>query len=65
MKLNAKKRQELRTSQFAVTGRRYPIPDEAHARLALAMVSKWGSSSEKAMVRAAVARKFPGITQGK
>ena len=39
----------------------YPIPDESHARNALARVSQHGSSAEKATVRAKVAAKFPGI----
>jgi len=39
----------------------YPINDQEHARLALAMVSKHGSSSDQAAVRAAVHRRYPGI----
>lgn len=41
--------------------RRYPINDTAHARNALARVSQFGSAAEKAKVRAAVHRKYPGI----
>ena len=43
----------------------YPIPDESHGRNALARVSQFGTSEEKAMVRAKVAKKFPNIKQRK
>ena len=69
--LSAKKRQSLKSSQFALPGKgegksgkgsgSYPIPDASHARNALARVAQHGSSAEKAQVRAAVKRKFPGI----
>ena len=36
---------------------------KSHARMALAMVAKHGTPEEKKKVRAAVARKFPGIKQ--
>jgi hypothetical protein len=42
----------------------YPIPDENHARLALAMVAKHGDDATKKRVRAAVAKKYPHIKQG-
>ena len=70
-KLSYKERQGLSTSQFALPGKgsgpegkqggSYPIPDESHARNALARVSQHGSEAEKAKVRAAVRKKFPGI----
>lgn len=61
-KLTAKKRNSLKKSQFAEPGKRaYPINDLAHARNALARVSQFGSPAEKAKVRAAVHKKFPGI----
>lgn len=41
--------------------RRYPIHDMAHARNALARVSQFGSSSEKAAVRSAVHSKYPSL----
>ena len=44
---------------------RYPIPDLAHARNALARVAQHGTPSEKARVRAAVRRKFPSIGRRK
>ncbi len=60
-------RKKMPTSSFALPGKReggkggYPIPDASHARNALSRVSQFGSSSEKARVRAAVHSKFPGI----
>lgn len=69
--LSSKKRQALPSKSFALPGKgegpkgkgagSYPIPDESHARNALARVSQHGSSAEKATVRAKVAAKFPGI----
>jgi hypothetical protein len=62
-KLNAKKRNALPTSDFAEPSERaYPIHDESHARNALARVSQFGSAKEKAQVRAAVRRKYPGMS---
>lgn len=71
--LTAKKRKRLKRSQFAVpkgkgsnpSQNSYPIPDEAHARNALARVSQFGTPEEQRMVKAAVKRKFPNIGQGK
>ena len=69
--LSAKERRALPDSDFALPGKgkgpqgkqagSYPIPDKEHARMALAMVAKHGTAEEKAKVRAAVERKFPGI----
>lgn len=69
--LSAKERQSLPKSDFALPGKgegpkgagsgSYPIPDANHARNALARVAQHGSPAEKAKVRAAVHRKFPGI----
>ena len=71
--LSAKERRDLPDSDFALPGKgegpegkqagSYPIPDEEHARMALAMVAKHGTPEEKAKVRAAVKRKFPDIKQ--
>jgi hypothetical protein len=61
-KLTAKKRNALKTSSFAEPGeRKYPIQDASHARNALARVSQHGTPAEKAKVRAAVKRRYPGI----
>jgi hypothetical protein len=71
--LSAADRKALPSKSFALPGKgkgpegkgagSYPIPDASHARNALARVSQHGSSSEKARVRSAVHRKFPGIGQ--
>lgn len=70
-RLTAKERRAIPRKDFALPGRgegpegkgsgSYPIPDKSHARAALSMVSRHGSSEEKAKVRSAVHRKFPGI----
>jgi hypothetical protein len=66
--LSSKRRQSLKSSQFALPGKgegkggkgsgSYPIPDESHARNALARSS---GKPAAATVRAKVAAKFPGI----
>ena len=73
-KLSYKERQKLPTGDFALPGKgsgpegkqggSYPIPDESHARNALARVSQHGSEAEKAKVRRAVAAKYPNIKIG-
>ena len=61
-KLSYQERKHLKSSNFVFPGeRKYPIEDEAHGRNALARVSQHGSPAEKAKVRAAVHRKYPGI----
>ena len=62
--LTAKARKKIKPSNFALPGRRYPIQDPSHARNALARVSQHGSPAEKAKVKAAVRRKYPGIAVG-
>ena len=72
--LSGKQRKRLKPSQFALPGKgegpagkgagSYPIPDESHARNALARVAQHGTPQEKKQVRAAVARKFPNIGKG-
>lgn len=68
-KLTSSARKSLPKSDFALPGKRsasggkggYPIPDKNHARNALARVSEFGSSKQKAEVRAKVHAKYPGI----
>lgn len=49
-------------SEFALPDKKkYPIPDEAHGRNALARASQFASKSEQGTIREAVHRKFPGI----
>lgn len=62
MKLSYEERKELPKKDFVFKkSRSYPIEDKAHARNALARVSQFGSSEEKAKVRSAVERKYPSI----
>lgn len=64
-KLTAKKRKKMKSSSFALPGRRaYPINDLAHARNALARVAQHGTPAERKKVQAAVKRKFPSIKVG-
>lgn len=73
--LTAKARQSMPKSDFALPGKgegpkgagsgSYPIPNASHARNALARVAQHGTPEEKAKVRAAVHRKFPGIGEAK
>lgn len=60
-KLTTKERKALPKKDFAVAGRKYPVPDANHARNALARVAQHGSPKEKAEVKAKVHKKFPGI----
>lgn len=59
--LSTAKRKKLPTGDFALPGHRYPIPDAAHARNALARVAQHGTPAEQAKVRVAVRRKFKSI----
>ena len=62
--LTALGRKRIKEKNFALPGGRYPIHDRSHARNALARVAQHGTPAEKAKVRAAVARKYPGIGAG-
>lgn len=60
--LTTAKRAKLKKQSFALPKERaYPIHDAAHARNALARVAQHGTPEEQKTVRAAVARKYPGI----
>lgn len=66
MMITQKQKNSLPKSDFAIPERRaYPIPDEAHARNALSRVAVNGTPTEKARVRAAVAKRFPNIGIGR
>jgi hypothetical protein len=70
-RLTSGARKSLPSKDFALPGKgkgpsgkgagSYPVPDASHARNALTRVSQFGSSAEKAKVRAKVRAKFPGI----
>ena len=63
---STKNRKKLSKKSFALPGKRkYPIPDKAHARNALARVSQSGTSEEKKKVRAAVVKRFPSLGKKK
>lgn len=62
-KLTSKRRNALPAKSFAGPDRSYPVEDASHARNALARVSQHGTEALKEKVRAAVKRKFPGISQ--
>jgi hypothetical protein len=64
MKLTAKARKKIKTSSFALPGRRYPIEDRSHAQNAKARVSQFGTPAEKAKVNAAVKRRY-GFKKGR
>lgn len=65
-KLSAKKRNKMKSKTFALPGKRkYPIPDKAHARNALARVAQHGTPAEKKAVRAKVTKKFPSLKKSK
>jgi hypothetical protein len=60
--LSTKDRKKLGKKSFALPGKRkYPIPDKAHARNALARVAQFGTPTERKKVRAAVKKRFPSI----
>lgn len=61
MKLTTAARKKIKSSNFALPGRRYPVEDENHARNALARVSQYGTPEEKTTVRRKVRAKYPGI----
>jgi hypothetical protein len=66
-KLNAAQRKRIPKGEFAVPSKApgsgsYPIPDKAHARDALARSS---GKPVAGVVRAKVAKRFPGIKQSK
>lgn len=68
-KLTAKARNGLRSSTFAVPGRRaFPIPDKAHAHAALSLIGHAHSATEKTAIRkkahAMLARARGGVVKG-
>lgn len=60
-RLSSADRSALPTQDFAGPGRSYPVPDESHARNALARVSQYGYPELKQKIRDKVRRKFPSI----
>jgi hypothetical protein len=64
-RLSGKARKALPAKDFALGKGHYPIEDASHARNALSRVSQFGTPEEKAKVRSAVHRKYPGIGRKK
>lgn len=61
-RLTTRGRKRMKASTFALPKqRKYPLPDAAHARNALARVAQFGSPSEKATVRRKVKARFPKV----
>jgi hypothetical protein len=59
---STKTRKKLGKKMFALPAKRkYPIPDKAHARNALARVAQNGTPAEQKKVGAAVKKRFPSI----
>jgi hypothetical protein len=59
---NSANREELDDADFALPDeRKYPIPDETHARNALSRVAQHGTPQEQRTVRAAVERRYPDL----
>ena len=64
--ISTKDRKKLGKKSFALPGKRkYPIPDKAHARNALARVAQNGTPAEQKKVKAAVKKRFPSIGKKK
>ena len=64
--LSTKDRKKLSKKSFALPGKRkYPIPDKAHARNALARVAQHGTPGEQKKVKAAVRKRFPSLGKKK
>lgn len=64
-RLTAEQRKRLSDRLYALQGRRYPIPDVEHARLALELGSKYATPEEYAQIQKAVAKRYPGIKQSR
>lgn len=61
-KMTAKRRRGLARSSFGLPSKRkYPLDTSGRARNALARVAQHGTAREKATVRRAVKRRYPGI----
>ena len=59
---STKERKKLSKKSFALPGKRkYPIPDKAHARNALARVAQHGTPAEQKKVEAAVKKRYPSL----
>jgi len=64
-KLTTRGRKQIKAENFALPGRRYPLPDIQHARNALSRVAQHGTPEEKRKVRAKVYKKYPSLKKKK
>jgi len=60
-KLTTRGRKQIKTENFALPGRRYPIQNKSHAANALSRVAQHGTPEEKRKVRAKVYKKYPSL----
>src|SRR5690349_19371197 len=59
---STKERKKLSKKSFALPGKRkYPIPDKAHARNALARVAQHGTPAAQTQAEAAVRKRYPSL----
>jgi hypothetical protein len=62
-RLSAKGRKRMKKKQFVYPKTRsYPIHDKAHARAALAFSKRKNTKGSHAKVKAAVCKKYPGMS---
>jgi hypothetical protein len=62
-KLTAKGRKRLKKKSFVYPkSRSYPIHDKKHARAALSMSARKNTKGSHAKVKAAVCKKYPGMS---
>lgn len=59
-KLTTEARKKIPGDEFALPGRRYPIPDKSHAQNARARVEQFGTPEEKKRVFSKTAKFFRG-----
>jgi hypothetical protein len=59
-RLTSRGRKRMKAKQFALPGKRFPIPDASHARNALARAANL-PPAERQKVRRKVKARFPGI----
>ncbi len=65
-KITYQQRKKLPASDFVFPKKRkYHIEDIAHARNALSRISRFGTASQIAKVRAAVYKRYPGLRKRK
>lgn len=65
-RLSYQQKKRMKPGTFALPKeRKYPIPDIAHGRNALARVDAYGNADEKLKVRRAVFARYPSLKGGR